>query len=135
MYMSDTLIPGVSHEIELTTGSEHTARNFYENLPDVFATPFLAGFMERVSAELINQHLEKGQQSVGISMNLQHSAATPLGMSVRLRTELVARDGKKLTFKVEAWDALEKIGEALHERFIINAEKFNARVAQKEAGA
>jgi predicted thioesterase len=99
----------------------------------VFATPFLAGFMERVSAELINEHLESEQQSVGISMNLQHTAATPLGMSVRVRTELIERENKKLTFKVEAWDAVEKIGEAVHERFIINAEKFNARVAQKSA--
>ena len=46
---------------------------------------------------------------------------------------MIARDGKKLTFKIEAWDAVEKIGEAVHERFIINAEKFNARVAQKGA--
>jgi len=131
--MCDALVPGMSHEIEVQTGPEHTARCFYENLPDVFATPFLAGFMERVSAELINRHLEPGQQSVGISMNLQHSAATPLGMRVRVRTEITARDGKKLTFKVEAWDAIEKIGEAVHERFIISAEKFNARVARKKA--
>ena len=131
--MSDALIPGMSHEIEVKTGPEHTARYFYENLPGVFATPFLAGFMERASAELINRYLEPGQQSVGISMNLQHSAATPLGMSVRVRTEVTARDGNKLTFKVEAWDAVEKIGEAVHERFIINAEKFNVRVAQKKA--
>jgi len=131
--MSDALIPGVIHEIEVQTGPEHTARYFYENLPGVFATPFLAGFMERASAELINQYLESGQQSVGISMNLQHSAATPLGMSVRVRAELTVRDGKKLTFKVEAWDSVEKIGEAVHERFIINAEKFNARVTQKGA--
>ena len=131
--MSDELTPGMSHEIEVTTGPEHTARYFYENLPDVFATPFLAGFMERVSAELINRYLEPGQQSVGIAMSLQHSAATPLGMKVRVRTEVTARDGKKLTFKVEAWDAAEKIGEALHERFIIDAAKFNARVAQKKA--
>ncbi len=131
--MSDALIPGMSLEIEMKTGPEHTARYFYENLPAVFATPFLAGFMERVSAELINKYLEPGQQSVGISMNLQHSAATPLGMSVRVRTEVMTRDGNKLTFKIEAWDAVEKIGEAVHERFIINADKFNARVAQKEA--
>jgi len=131
--MSNTLVPGMSHEIEVKTGPEHTARYFYENLPGVFATPFLAGFMERASAELINRHLAPGEQSVGISMNLQHSAATPLGMKVRVRTEVIARDGKKLTFKVEAWDAVEKIGEAVHERFIINAEKFNARVAQKGA--
>jgi fluoroacetyl-CoA thioesterase len=131
--MNDALIPGMSHEIEVKTGPEHTARYFYENLPGVFATPFLAGFMERASAELINRYLESGQQSVGISMNLQHSAATPLGMSVRVRTEVIARDGNKLTFKIEAWDAVEKIGAAMHERFIINADKFNARVAQKGA--
>jgi len=131
--MSDELIPGMSHEIEVQTGPEHTARCFYENLPDVFATPFLAGLMERASAELINRYLEPGQQSVGISMTLQHSAATPLGMKVRVRTEVTARDGKKLTFKAEAWDAVEKIGEAVHERFIIDAAKFNARVAQKKA--
>jgi len=131
--MSDELVPGMSHEIEVPTGPEHTARYFYENLPDVFATPFLAGLMERASAELINRYLEPGQQSVGISMSLQHSAATPLGMKVRVRTEVTAREGKKLTFKVEAWDAVEKIGEALHERFIIDAAKFNARVAQKKS--
>ncbi len=78
--------------------------------------------MERASAELINRFLDNDQQSVGISMNLQHSAATPLGISVRVRTELIERDGKKLTFKAEAWDLVEKIGEAIHERFIINAE-------------
>ena len=131
--MSKPIPVGTSREITCETGDEHTAKYFYENLPSVVATPFLAGFMERASAELINQHLERGQQSVGISMNLQHSAATPLGMSVRVRAELTVRDGKKLTFKVEAWDPVEKIGEAVHDRFIIDAEKFNARVAQKEA--
>jgi fluoroacetyl-CoA thioesterase len=129
--MSSPIAVGETREITCTTGSEHTARYFYKNLPDVFATPFLAGFMERVSAELINEHLEPGEQSVGISMDLKHTAATPLGMSLRVKTEVTAVDGAKLTFRLEAWDEVEKIGEALHERFIIKTDKFNARTAKK----
>jgi len=129
--MSSPFHAGMTREITFETKPAHTARSFYENLPDVFATPFLGGFMERVSAELINEHLLPGEQSVGISMNLSHTAATPLGMSIRVKTEIIAVDGAKLTFRLEAWDAVEKIGEATHERFIIKAEKFNARVAKK----
>jgi fluoroacetyl-CoA thioesterase len=68
---------------------------------------------------------------VGISMHLKHVAATPLGMEVRVKARVSAVEGRKLTFVLEAFDAVEKIGEATHERFIIQAEKFNARVADK----
>ncbi len=129
--MSRPIAVGATREITCETGAEHTARYFYQNLPDVFATPFLAGFMERVSAELMQDYLEPGEQSVGISMDIKHSAATPLGMKVRVATEVTAVDGAKLSFRLEAWDEIEKIGEALHERFIIKADKFNARIAKK----
>jgi fluoroacetyl-CoA thioesterase len=66
-------------------------------------------------------------------MNLKHLAPTPLGMEVRAKTEVTAVDGRKLTFKVEAFDEKEKIGEAVHERFIINAEKFNQKVESKKS--
>jgi predicted thioesterase len=121
----------MSRELTVVTTREDSARRFYPNLPDVFGTPCLGGLMERVSAELIDEHLNPGEQSVGISMNLKHSAATPIGMGVRVRTEVVAVEGRKLTFKLEAFDDMEKIGEATHERFIIVADKFNARVAEK----
>jgi predicted thioesterase len=91
--------------------------------------------MEQVSAELLDKHLGPGEQSVGISMNLKHLAATPLGMEVRVRTEIVAVEGRKLTLQLEAFDEVEKIGEATHERFIIVADKFNARVAEKASKA
>ncbi len=133
--MSKPIAVGTTREIVCETSPEHTAKYFYENLPPVFATPFLAGFMERASAELINDHLEPGEQSVGISMDLKHTAATPLGMTVRIKTEVTAVDGAKLTFQLEAWDEAEPIGRAVHERFIINADKFNARVAKKKAPA
>jgi len=129
--MSGQLKVGMVREITVKTEKEHTAQYFYENLPNVFATPFLAGFMERVSAELINEHIEADEQSVGISMDLKHTAATPLGMEVRVKTEVTEVDGAKLTFKLEAWDEVEKIGEAIHERFIIKTEKFISRLAKK----
>jgi len=129
--MSSPFRPGMSRELTVVTTREDSARRFYPNLPDVFGTPCLGGLMERVSAELIDEHLNPGEQSVGISMNLKHSAATPIGMGVRVRTEVVAVEGRKLTFKLEAFDDMEKIGEATHERFIIVADKFNARVAEK----
>ena len=131
--MSKSFEIGMTRELIIRTHPDQSARIFYPHLPDVFATPFLAGLMERVSAELINERLDVGEQSVGISMNLKHMAATPLGMEVRVRTEISAVDGRKLTFSLEAFDDLEKIGEAVHERFIIHAEKFNARVADKAA--
>ena len=77
--MSDVFKPGMTRELKIRSLPEHSAQRFYPNLPDVFATPCLGGLMERVSAELINEHLKPGEQSVGISMNLVHSAATPLG--------------------------------------------------------
>lgn len=129
--MSSPLQAGMTHQITLKTTPEHSARNFYPNLPDVFATPLLGGYMERVAAELIDEHLEAGQQSVGISMNLKHLAATPLGMEIRITAIITAIEGRKLTFSLEAFDELEKIGEATHERFIIQTEKFNSRVADK----
>lgn len=129
--MSSPFEAGMSHELTVKTQPEQSAQVFYPHLPNVFATPFLAGLMERVSAELIHRHLQAGEQSVGISMNLKHMAATPLGMEVRVKTEVTAVEGRKLTFRLEAFDEVEKIGEAIHERFIIQAEKFNARLAEK----
>lgn len=129
--MSPPFQPGMSRELTVDSTQEDSARRFYPNLPDVFATPCLSGLMERVSAELINEHLNPGEQSVGTSMNLKHTAATPLGMRIRVRTEVTAVEGRKLTFRLEAFDEVEKIGEATHERFIIVADKFNARVAEK----
>lgn len=129
--MSSSLEVGMTREIKAKSLPEHSAQHFYSNLPNVLATPILGGLMERVSAELIDQHLQPGQQSVGVSMNLKHLAPTPLGMEVRVTTEVTAVEGRKLTFRLEAFDEAEKIGEATHERFIIQADKFNARVDEK----
>jgi len=121
----------MTHEIRLKTGPEHSAQKFFPKVPDVFGTPFLGGLFEGVSAELMAPNLGEGETSVGISMNLQHTAPTPLGMIVRAVTEVTAVEGRKITFKLAAFDEKEKIGEAVHERFIVNSEKFNQRVEAK----
>ena len=68
-------------------------------------------------------------------MKFTHMAATPIGMKVRFEAKLVEVDGRKLTFEVEGFDEVDKIGKATHERFIINADKFNAKMAEKAKGA
>lgn len=124
---------GMTHAMVQKTGPEHSARKFFSQLPEAYATPFLVGLMEGVSAELMAQHLAPGEQSVGIAMNLKHLRPTPLGMEVRAQTEITQVDGPKLTFKLEVFDEKEKIAEAVHERFVINGEKFMKKVAAKAA--
>ncbi len=84
---------GIKHEKRLKTGPEHSAKKFFHGVPEVFGTPFLGGLFEGTSAELMAPHLATGEQSVGISMNLKHTAATPLGMEVRAVTEVTAVEG------------------------------------------
>ncbi|ROR03500.1 thioesterase family protein [Desulfosoma caldarium] len=129
--MGKNLTVGMSKELTLKTLPEHSAQRFFQNLPNVFATPFLGGFMEQVCASLIDEHLEPGMQSVGMSMNLKHIAPTPLGMEIKVVCEVTAIEGRKVTFKLEAFDEVEKVGEATHERFLIKADKFNAHVLEK----
>ncbi len=125
---------GMTNEMKLKSGPEHSAQKFYPKVPDVFGTPFLGGLFEGVSADLMAPHLGPGETSVGTSMNLNHTAATPLGMEVRAVTEVTAveKGGRQITFKLEAFDEKEKIGDAVHTRFIINLEKFLQRLEAKK---
>jgi fluoroacetyl-CoA thioesterase len=87
--------------------------------------------MERTAHETILPYLPEGQTSVGAVVNIRHLAATPVGMTVRFRAELLEVDGRRLRFKVEAWDQIDKIGEGEHERFIIDRARFNDRLEKK----
>ncbi len=129
--MSQGLKVGMTHSIERTTTKEMSAQLVYPHVPDVYATRAMVGHVEEVCADLMLPHLAEGEQSVGIGMNFKHMAATPLGMKVRYKATLTAIEGKKLTFQVEGFDEVEKIAEVSHERFIINAAKFNVRAAEK----
>ena len=129
--MTEGLKVGITHEIERQTTEEMSAQNVFPHVPHVYATSVMVGHMEAVCAEMVLSHLGEGEQTVGIGMKFSHTAATPLGMKVRFSAKLIEVDGRKLVFEVEGYDEADKIGKATHQRFIIDAEKFNSRVAKK----
>lgn len=98
----------------------------------VYATPAMISLMEKSAYESVQSLLEEGSGTVGTLMNIQHISAIPVGMKVTAESELIAIDGRKLTFKVTAFDEVGKIGEGTHERFIINNEKFQAKTNSKK---
>ena len=98
----------------------------------VYATPAMIALMEKSAYESVQSLLEEGSGTVGTLMNIQHISATPVDMKVTAESELIAIDGRKLTFKVTAFDEVGKIGEGTHERFIINNEKFQAKTNSKK---
>jgi fluoroacetyl-CoA thioesterase len=91
---------------------------------EVFATPMMIGLMENAAWRAVAHDLDAGDVTVGTLVNVQHLAATPVGQQVRAIAELIEIDGRRLVFKVEAYDEQRKIGEGQHERFIVNLEKF-----------
>lgn len=125
---------GLVNEMTMTVQESDTARmNGGESLPPVMSTPRIISYMERTAHYAILPFLPDGQTTVGTVVNIRHLAATPVGMEIRFRAELIEVDRRRLKFKVEAWDAAEKVGEGEHERFIIDRAKFDERLAQKEA--
>jgi len=131
--MTEELKPGITHEIERETTEDMSAQKVFPYVPHVYATSVMVGHMEAVCAEMVLPHLGEGEQTVGIGMQFSHTAATPLGMKVRFSAKLIEVDGRKLVFEVEGFDEADKIGKATHQRFIINAEKFNSNVTKKAA--
>lgn len=97
----------------------------------VFATPALAACMERAAAESVRPLLEDGQTSVGVRLALDHTAATPLGMTVRCECELTKVDGRRLTFCIVAHDDAGEVGRAEHVRGIVNAARFLEKIEEK----
>ena len=129
--MSEELKAGLTHEMERQVTEDLSAQKVFPHVPNVYATRAMVGHFEEVCAEMVLPYLGEGEQTVGIAMKFSHIAATPIGMKVRFTAKLVEVEGKKLTFEVEGFDEVEKIGKATHDRFIINAEKFNSKIAAK----
>ena len=127
-----TIEPGITNEIKMTVQEADTARaSGGETLPPVLSTPGMISYIERTAHEALLPYFSEGQTSVGSVVNIRHLAATPVGMQVRFRAELFEVDGRRLRFKVEAWDELEKIADGEHERFLIDLARFKERVEKK----
>jgi len=122
---------GTTNERTWTVAPEHLASAFGSGLVDVLATPVLVGFCEECARTMVDGDLPLEQKTVGTSIRLDHLAATPLGMRVTVTARLVEIDGRRLRFEIEARDEVELVGRATHERFVIDADRFDARVREK----
>lgn len=136
--MYPTLKPGLTFEFEYVIPENKTVPHIYPEsdefqlMPKVFSTGFMIALIEWACVRFINEHIDwPSEQSVGIDINVNHTAATPPGMTVKVKGELAEVDGKRLAFNVEAHDGVDKITSGTHQRFIINAEKFIAKAQEK----
>jgi fluoroacetyl-CoA thioesterase len=123
--------PGLQGEQELLVEEQHTARHLGSGDVFVLATPMMIALMERASVAAVDHLLPEGQLTVGAHVDVRHLSPTPLGMKVTARSELVAVEGRKLTFHVEAFDEKEKVGEGTHRRVIVEVARFRERVRAK----
>jgi len=129
------LRPGLAGHAELTVDEEHTAPRVGSGLVHVLATPVMINLIEAAALDAVDRHLAPGYQSLGTVLNVRHVAATPVGMRVRATAEIVKVEARTVILKVEARDEHELIGDGLHERVVVNVEKFSLRVAKKRVPA
>ena len=136
--MQSSLKEGMSFEFKYKVPEDKTVPFIFpefsegEIMPKVLATGFLVGLFEFACLKFINQHIDwPNEQTVGISINIKHTAATPPGFTITVKGVLKEIKGKKLKFSINADDGIDKISEGIHERYIIDAKGFNEQIGKK----
>lgn len=127
--MLQTGIQGEKSEVVV---KENSAKVMKSGTLDVYATPAMVALMEQAAYTSVQDALEEGQGTVGTRMDISHISATPLGQTVTAKSVLTSVDRRKLTFSVEAYDECGKIGEGVHERFIVDNEGFQEKADTKK---
>nr|BBH91136.1 thioesterase [Thermosporothrix sp. COM3] len=125
-----TVVPGLRGEATTTVVYENTAEAVGAGGVAVFATPMMIALMENASWRAVAEALDEGYVTVGTLVQVRHLASTPIGQQVRAVATLSEIDGRRLVFRVEAYDEQQKIGEGIHERFIVNLERFMKKNAE-----
>mgnify|MGYP001338155992 FL=1 len=142
--MKDTLKPGLKFEFDFKVPESKTVPYIspeseeFQIMPKVLSTGFMVGLIEWACVRIVNEHIDwPSEQSVGIDIRLNHLAATPPGLTVKVNGELTGVEGRKLSFAVSAHDGVDLITVGTHERVVVNAEKFAAKAEEKagQAGA
>jgi fluoroacetyl-CoA thioesterase len=138
--MKPCLQPGLKYEHRFLLPPSKTVPALYPEaeeflaMPEVFATGFLVGFLEWACIKCINPHIDWPTEiTLGTHIDVSHQAATPPGLEVTATVELIEVDGRRLVFRVEAHDGVDVISQGRHERFIVNREKFDAKLSGKQA--
>lgn len=122
---------GIKGLAETLVEQEDTAKFVGSGDLLVYATPCMVALMEGAACESIAPYLAEGESSVGIFMEVQHSSATPVGMEVRAESEVTGIEGKKISFRIVAYDEAGEIGCANHTRYIVKAERFLEKTYDK----
>jgi fluoroacetyl-CoA thioesterase len=125
------LQPGLVGEAQAVVGQADLASAIGSGRLDVYGTPAMLGLIELAAVNTVDHLLPDGSTTVGTRLDVTHLAPSPLGIVVRARAELVAVDGRRLTFNVEAFDAVDKIGEGTHDRVVVDASRLLARAGAK----
>jgi fluoroacetyl-CoA thioesterase len=138
--MKETLQPGLTFRFPYRVPEDKTVPHLYadaeelQHMPRVFATGFMVGLFELACIRAVNPYLDwPGEQTVGIHVNVSHTAATPPGMTVTVEGKLEKVEGRKLTFSLSAFDGKDAISTGTHTRFVIDAKRFNEAVEKKRA--
>ena len=124
---------GLKGKAEIVVGEEHTAPKVGSGRVHVLATPVMINLIEAAALAAVEHLLPPGQQSLGTHLDVRHFAATPVGMRVSAEAELIRIDGRLLTFRVSASDAVELIGDGTHQRVVVTLERFDQRAQKKAA--
>ena len=135
--MKPTLKPGLTHRLAFPVPENKTVPYLYPEapafveMPKVFATGFMVGLFEWACIELLKEHLDPGEGSLGIAIAFDHVAPTPPGLTVTVDAECTAVEGRRVSFQVRGHDGVEAIGQGRHQRMIVNWDIFGERVASK----
>ncbi|MGE3073988.1 MAG: thioesterase family protein [Dehalococcoidia bacterium] len=130
----EELKPGMSTSLSVVAGPEHFASKIVAGTPDVFSTPALGALVEKTAAEWIGKHLEPGQMTVGAQIVINHTAATPEGLTVTATVTIAAIEGRRVDFTWTATDGVDDVGNGTHQRFIVDRPRFEQRLAAKTQG-
>ena len=122
---------GMKGEVGTLVEREDTAKEVGSGSLLVYATPCMVALMEGAACEAIEEELSDTQTTVGTELNIQHLSATPVGLEVRAEAEVIAVDGKVITFEVKAFDEAGEIGKGTHKRVIVNTQKFLEKAYDK----
>jgi fluoroacetyl-CoA thioesterase len=126
--------PGLTGSAEIVVGPEHTAPFVGSGRIAVLATPVMINVIEAAALAAIEHLLPAGHQSLGIHLDVSHTAATPVGVRVTATAEVISLEGRTVTFRVEVRDEFEPIGGGTHQRVVVSVERFDERVQRKVRG-
>jgi fluoroacetyl-CoA thioesterase len=128
------ITPGLTGTAELVVAPDHTAPFVGSGRIPVLATPVMINLIEAAALKAVEHLLPEGHQSLGIHLDISHTAATPVGLRVTATAQVTAVEGRTITFRVEARDEREPIGGGTHRRVVVSVARFDERVQRKLRG-